>query len=58
MTVGALWLYTQCGLVQMAGPEIAEMVGNDAATLRMRVFDTFDGAQAGLADFPGSRAFQ
>jgi streptogramin lyase len=52
--VGALWLYTQCGLVEIAGQEIRKWWRNDSATLRMRVFDTFDGAQAGLADFQGA----
>ena len=48
---GSLWLYTQCGLIQIDGSELQRWWGNAAAVLKMRVFDADDGFQAGLAPF-------
>ncbi len=48
---GSLWLYTQCGLIQIAGAEWQRWWGNAAAVLKMRVFDADDGFQAGLTPF-------
>jgi signal transduction histidine kinase/ligand-binding sensor domain-containing protein len=48
---GSLWLYTQCGLIQIAGSELQKWWGNAAAVLKTRVFDANDGVQAGLAPF-------
>jgi signal transduction histidine kinase len=53
-SVGALWLYTQCGLVEIAGREIQQWWGNSSATLKTRVFDASDGARAGFANFQGA----
>ncbi len=46
-----LWLYTQCGLVQITEQELQKWWANAAATLQMRVFVSADGMQGGLASF-------
>jgi ligand-binding sensor domain-containing protein len=51
---GDLWLYMQCGLVRVAEPEIQKWWANDAAVLQMRIFDSADGVQAGIAPFQGA----
>lgn len=48
---GSLWLYTQCGLIQITGSEFQRWWGDAAAVLKMRVLDADDGFQAGLAPF-------
>ena len=58
MVNGAMWLYTQCGLVQVSEQELQKWWANDAAILRMRVFDSADGVQAGLAPFQRGRAIR
>jgi streptogramin lyase len=40
---GSLWLYTQCGLVQIADQELDRWWGKSDAALRMRVLDAVDG---------------
>ncbi len=47
----ALWLYTQCGLIQIPGAELAKWWTKSDSTLQMKVFDTSDGVQAGGALF-------
>lgn len=47
----ALWLYTECGLIQIPGAELAKWWTLSDSTLQMRVFDTSDGVQVGFALF-------
>jgi signal transduction histidine kinase/ligand-binding sensor domain-containing protein len=47
----ALWLYTQCGLIQISGSELARWWAQSGSTLQMTVFDTSDGVQVGFALF-------
>ena len=51
---GALWLYTQCGLVEIAGSEIQQWWGQPDITVQLKAFDVFDGVQPGLAPFAGA----
>lgn len=50
----ALWLYTQCGLVEIADTEIQRWWEQPDAKLQLRIFDAFDGAQPGHAFFNGA----
>jgi len=50
----ALWLYTQCGLVEIAGTELQRWWGQPDITLQLRSFDAFDGVQPGHAPFGGA----
>jgi ligand-binding sensor domain-containing protein len=50
----ALWLYTQCGLVQIADQELQKWWKDAAATLQMRVLTSVDGTQGGIASFQGA----
>jgi signal transduction histidine kinase/ligand-binding sensor domain-containing protein len=47
----ALWLYTECGLVEIAGAELQRWWGQPDITLQLRTFDALDGAQPGWAPF-------
>jgi ligand-binding sensor domain-containing protein/signal transduction histidine kinase len=47
----SLWLYTQCGLVQIQSTELRKWWGNSDVLLQLKVFDRFDGVQPGLAPF-------
>lgn len=49
-----LWLYTQCGLVEITNAEMQRWWENPDAVLRLRVFDAFDGVQPGRAPFGGA----
>jgi signal transduction histidine kinase/streptogramin lyase len=49
-----LWLYTQCGLVEIADAEMQRWWGQPDATLPLRTFDALDGAQPGWAPFAGA----
>jgi signal transduction histidine kinase/ligand-binding sensor domain-containing protein len=51
---GALWLYTQCGLVEIAGAEMQRWWQQPDITLQLKTFDAFDGAQPGRAPFAGA----
>jgi signal transduction histidine kinase len=46
-----LWLYTQCGLVEIAGTEIQRWWEHRDITVLLRTFDAFDGVQPGGAPF-------
>jgi signal transduction histidine kinase/streptogramin lyase len=46
---GALWLWTQCGLVQISERELEKWWERSDAILQTRLFDSDDGAQPGLA---------
>jgi ligand-binding sensor domain-containing protein len=50
----ALWLYTQCGLVEIAGTEMQRWWGQSDITVQIKTFDAFDGAQPGWAPFGGA----
>jgi ligand-binding sensor domain-containing protein len=50
----ALWLYTQCGLVEIAGTELQRWWGQPDITVQLKTFDAFDGAQPGRAPFAGA----
>lgn len=47
----ALWLYTQCGLIQISAEELERWWTQADTKLQMRVFDTSDGVQPGGALF-------
>jgi signal transduction histidine kinase/ligand-binding sensor domain-containing protein len=46
-----LWLYMQCGLVEIAGAEMKRWWGEPETKVQLRTFDAFDGVQPGLAPF-------
>ena len=46
-----LWLYTQCGLVEIAGVEMQRWWGQTDIRLQPKTFDAFDGVQPGGAPF-------
>jgi hypothetical protein len=48
---GALWLYTECGLVRIDKTEIQAWWKAPETIVATRLFDAFDGVQTGLADF-------
>ena len=48
---GDLWLYTQCGLVDIAVTELRRWWGQPDTTVHVRTFDGFDGVQPGRAPF-------
>jgi len=50
----SLWLYTQCGLVEIAGVEMQRWWGQPDITLQLRTLDAFDGVQPGGAPFGGA----
>jgi signal transduction histidine kinase/ligand-binding sensor domain-containing protein len=53
---GALWLYMQCGLVELARTELQKWWGQPDARLQLQVFDVFDGFQSGVGTPFESRA--
>jgi signal transduction histidine kinase/ligand-binding sensor domain-containing protein len=50
----ALWLYTQCGLVEIAGTELQRWWEQPDISVQLRTFDAFDGVQPGRAPFGGA----
>jgi signal transduction histidine kinase/streptogramin lyase len=50
-TPGALWLYTQCGLVRIAGTDLKRWWEHDDAVVEVKVFDALDGVRPGPASF-------
>jgi signal transduction histidine kinase/ligand-binding sensor domain-containing protein len=48
---GALWLYTQCGLIQIGATALQAWWGHSDGQIPLRVFDSFDGAQPEGASF-------
>jgi signal transduction histidine kinase/ligand-binding sensor domain-containing protein len=48
---GALWLSTQCGVVEIADTELQKWWAHPDITLKLRIFDQFDGAQPAWAPF-------
>jgi len=51
---GTLWLYMRCGLAAIANTELEKWWEQPEATLKLRVLDTLDGVQPGIAPFQGS----
>lgn len=51
---GALWLYMQCGLVEIPATELQKWLEHSDSELQLRVFDQFDGVQPGWAPFVGA----
>lgn len=52
---GNLWLYTQCGLVEIEKAELQKWWNDPQSVLKLRVFDVSDGVQPARAPF-GSAA--
>jgi signal transduction histidine kinase len=50
----SLWLYTQCGLVEIADTEMQRWWGQPDITVQVKTFDAFDGVQPGYAPFGGA----
>ena len=48
---GALWLYMQCGLVQIAREELQRWWEQSDIRVQVRTYDSFDGVEPGLAPF-------
>jgi C4-dicarboxylate-specific signal transduction histidine kinase/ligand-binding sensor domain-containing protein len=48
---GALWLYTQCGLIQIAATALQAWWERSDAQIPLRLFDSFDGVQPEGAPF-------
>jgi signal transduction histidine kinase/ligand-binding sensor domain-containing protein len=51
---GALWLYMQCGLVEIAAAELQRWWTHPDMKMQLRTYDTFDGVEPGLAPFQGA----
>lgn len=52
---GNLWLYAECGLVQVSGEQLRRAWADGAVRLQpLRVLDVLDGAQGGWAPFQGA----
>jgi ligand-binding sensor domain-containing protein len=49
--LGDLWLYTQCGLVEITHAELQNWWEHPDVVLRLRVFDVLDGVLPGRAPF-------
>jgi len=51
---GNLWLYAECGLVEISKDEMSRWWGHPDARLKVRVFDALDGVQPGFGNFSNS----
>jgi signal transduction histidine kinase/ligand-binding sensor domain-containing protein len=52
---GNLWVYAQCGLVEIAAKEVQEWWQNSDTIVEPRlILDVFDGAEPNRASFPGA----
>jgi signal transduction histidine kinase/ligand-binding sensor domain-containing protein len=51
---GNLWLYTECGLIEIARDEVQRWWDHPDAVLQLKVLDVFDGAQGARASFNGA----
>lgn len=51
---GDLWLYANCGLIDIPQNELEKWWAKADSTLQFRMFDARDGAQAGFASFNGA----
>ena len=45
------WLYTRCGIVELADSELQRWWTNPEAVVQTRLYDSFDGAQPNVAPF-------
>ena len=45
------WLYTRCGVVELADSELQRWWANPEAVMQTRVYDQYDGAQPNLGSF-------
>jgi signal transduction histidine kinase/ligand-binding sensor domain-containing protein len=48
---GNLWLFAQCGLIEIPRDQMRQWWEHPESKLNLRVFDTFDGFRPGLAHF-------
>jgi len=48
---GSLWLYTQCGLIEIEGAELQRWWADSAVVVQRRVLDVFEGVRPGRAPF-------
>lgn len=53
---GTLWLYTQCGIVEVASAELQKWWKDRNAMLQVRTIGPLDGAQPGWVPFQGAAA--
>jgi signal transduction histidine kinase len=53
---GTLWLYAQCGIVEVANAELQKWWKDRNAILQVRTISPLDGAQPGLVPFQGAAA--
>jgi ligand-binding sensor domain-containing protein/signal transduction histidine kinase len=51
---GNLWLYADCGLIEIARDEVQKWWNHPDVVLQMKVLDVFDGAQGARASFSGA----
>src|SRR5580658_5202389 len=51
---GNLWLYLQCGLVEIANADLKKWWEDASISLQPRIFDALDGAQTDYAPFQGA----
>jgi signal transduction histidine kinase/ligand-binding sensor domain-containing protein len=49
-----LWLYTQCGLVEVQSVDLQKWWGNPDVKIRVKILDALDGVQPGIAPFNGA----
>jgi PAS domain S-box-containing protein len=49
---GALWLYSQCGIVKVDGPALDRWRQQSDIKLTLEIFDKFDGAHPGAVQHP------
>jgi signal transduction histidine kinase/ligand-binding sensor domain-containing protein len=55
---GALWLYTQCGLIEIPSQEVEKWWEHSSAKLQIRIFDSMDGVRPGFSPFQGAARSQ
>ncbi|MBV9295843.1 MAG: hypothetical protein JO145_09735 [Acidobacteriaceae bacterium] len=53
-TDGNLWLFMDCGLVEISSTDAQRWLTHPNATVPMRTFDAFDGVRAGRPSFDGA----
>jgi Signal transduction histidine kinase len=46
-----LWMYTECGLIEIASDQLQKWLEQPDATINVKIFDVFDGAQPSLPPF-------
>jgi signal transduction histidine kinase/ligand-binding sensor domain-containing protein len=51
---GDLWIYAQCGLIEIKKEELKNWWDHPDSRVQSRLFDVFDGAQPGRAPFGGA----